>query len=75
MADRHERRRLALYIVDVAVLREVGHFVGEVLRGRVTGCDCALDVAEDEDRGVGAPAESAGEERRSQEGAVDGLVD
>jgi hypothetical protein len=75
VAGLHEGGGLAKWVVEVAMVRELGHLVHEVLRCGVALVDSPVDVVEDQYTAVVTPNNATAEEGRGEERAVDSLVD
>ena len=75
VADFHERGSLTMRVVEISVVRELSKLVHVVLGCGVTLGNRTVDIVEDQVAAVVAPDNATAEEGRSEECAVDSLVD
>ena len=75
VAGLHESGGLAERVVEVAMVRELGHLIHDVLRGGVALVDSLVDIVEDQHTAVVTPDNATAEEGCGEERAVDSLVD
>jgi hypothetical protein len=75
VADFHERGSLTMHVVKISVVGEFSELVHVVLGCGVSLGNRTVDIAEDQVAAVVAPDNAAAEEGRSEECAVDSLVD
>ena len=75
VADFHERGSLTMRVVEISVVGEFSKLVHVVLGCGVTLGNRTVDIVEDQVAAVVAPDNATAEEGRSEECAIDSLVD